>query len=442
MRDLGAPTKWIGLMSGTSADGVDAVLAEFRAVDGQGDAGLFLEARIEHVVAHGWGAERRTARLAAIERGGAADLARLHLEVAEDYARAVHQLLDEAGVAPSEIVAIGSHGQTVWHEPPVSSSGPLAAVAASAASSASAARGPRDASTSSGTRGVSLQLGDAATLAARTGIGVVHDFRSADLAAGGQGAPLVPWADRALFSDPSAARLLVNLGGMANLTWLPPRGSREPVVAFDTGPGNVWLDQAAARATSGALACDVDGRIAARGHPIPERLEALLADPFFGQRPPRSTGREYFSTGRLDRWLAAARSAGHDWPELLATLTALTAESIAAAVARWVSPRRIDEVIVAGGGARNPTLLRALGAALQRQGVHAEPEPSGPKLKCDVNAREALAFAALAWANRHGIPGNLPECTGASGPRVLGSWTPAPPTTSSPAPSRSRDPQP
>lgn len=443
----GLATRWIGLMSGTSLDGVDGVLVELEPSEGSPrvdsassspassspasaspassspvssspasrssvlpspasggavGAGPYLEARIERVVSLEWSARQRAARLEAIERGGAAELARLHRQLAEDYAGVVQQLLAEAGVRPDQVAAIGCHGQTVWHEPPGAVTG---------------APGPC---------GVSLQLGDAATLAARTGIGVVHDFRSADLAAGGQGAPLVPWADRALFSHRVAARLIVNIGGMANVTWLPARGHAEPVLAFDTGPGNVWLDHAAVRATGGAQSCDLDGRIAATGAPLPERLEALLADPFFARRPPRSTGREHFSSARLDRWLVAARGAGHDWPDLLATLTVLTADSIAAAVAAWIRPRPIDEVVVAGGGARNPTLLRALSAALERHGVRARPQPAGPALGCDAQAREALAFAALAWANRHGIPANLPECTGASGPRVLGSWTPAP----------------
>jgi anhydro-N-acetylmuramic acid kinase len=169
----------------------------------------------------------------------------------------------------------------------------------------------------------------------------------------------VPWVDRMLFAHPTEARVLLNIGGMANLTWVPPRGSTEIVRAFDTGPGNVWLDAAAGLASEGRQVADVDGQLAAAGTVHEPALAALLADPFFAEAPPRSTGREHFSQPRLEAWLTEWSGPLAEWPDRLATLTALTARSIAQALARWIVPLPIAEIVVTGGGARNPALLRA-----------------------------------------------------------------------------------
>jgi anhydro-N-acetylmuramic acid kinase len=333
--------------------------------------------------------------------GGAREVALLRREVTLAFAGAAAELLRDAGVTAAEVDALGCHGQTVWHEPP----GP----------------GTRH---GAATPGTSLQLLDPALLAARTGVPVVSDFRSADLAAGGQGAPLVPWPDQVLFAAEGAARALLNVGGVANVTRVPPRESGEAPLAFDTGPGNALMDEAVRLATGGAGNRDTDGAMAAAGAVDPTLLARLLADPFFQLDPPRSTGRERFGAA-LVRELAGelGLSPGSDgWADLLATLAAFTVESAAAALERWVLPRGVVSVVVTGGGARNPVLVAGLRARLAPLPVETGAAALGG---VDPDAREAAAFALLAWAYLEGVPGNVPGCTGASGPRVLGSWTPA-----------------
>ena len=314
------------------------------------------------------------------------------MDLGEWMAEAALALLEQAGVRTEDVAAIGSHGHTVWHLPPAS-----------------------------GYRGASLQLGDPATIAERTGIDVVADFRSRDMAVGGQGAPLVPFADRILFALPRRRRALQNLGGIGNVTWLPERGSGYEVLAFDTGPANTLLDLAAERATDGRLRCDLDGELAARGTADDSLVARLMTDPFFAQEPPRSTGRERFGRAYLKALLAEWPQATlQHWADLLATLTAFTARSIGDAYRRWLVPRGLDEVTLTGGGRHNPELVR-------RIAVELEPIPlAAPKaLGLDPDAREAVAFAVLAWAHVLGVPGSVPAVTGAAGPRVLGSLTPA-----------------
>jgi len=398
--------KLVGLMSGTSLDGIDACLLEV-----EGEDPTAVAWRVRHFLTRDYSREERALLQEGMEQGGPATLTRLHGLLGEWLAETVLLLLGEARVAPGEIAAVGSHGQTIWHIPP-----------------------------EKGGRGFTLQLGDPATVAERTGIPVVSDLRSRDMAAGGQGAPLVPWADRVLLSRPGVPRALQNLGGMGNVTWLPPReGPGEPF-AFDTGPGVALLDAAAVLATGGGSSHDREGAMAARGEVDRELLERLLQDPFFREEPPRSTGRERFGPP-LVAALARERGlvpgvaglpqgeVGQGWCDLLATLAAFTAESVADAYRRWVRPRGMEEVVLAGGGARNPVLVKALAAALDPLPVLTGAEALG----IDPDAREAAAFALLAWAHLRGVPGNIPGATGAAGPRVLGSFTPG--TGSFPHPS-------
>lgn len=385
----------VGLMSGTSVDGIDAALLRI-ASDASGEVRWSLDA-FESVA---YTPARRERILSVLSLGTPQTLAHLHADLGEWFAECAMHLLTVAGIEPDQVAVIGSHGQTVWHQPP-----------------------------EDGARGVTLQLGDPATLAARTGIDVVSDFRSADVAAGGEGAPLVPWPDRLLFSVPEQSRVIVNIGGMANLTWLPPRGSSAPALAFDTGPGNVLIDHAASLASGGASTCDRDGVGAAAGQIDRELLAELLADPFFDRAPPRSTGREHFGPARVDqlarrRGLEVAHSFG--WNDLLATLTELTARTIADAIGRWLPSDGVGEVVLAGGGAHNPVLVDRLRHALLEGGVSAPLRTGSAALGLDPDAREAAAFAMLAWAHLERLPANVPEATGASGPRVLGSLTPAP----------------
>lgn len=376
----------IGLMSGTSLDGVDAALVELR-----GTTRAALEWRVVHAVTHPFDSEQRAAIHHGMVAGNARALCRLDAELGEWLAEAAQQVCREAHVALAEVAAIGSHGQTLWHEPPTV-----------------------------GRRGATLQLGDAATIAERTGCAVVSNFRVRDMAAGGHGAPLVPWVDETLFAVPERARALQNIGGIGNVTRVPPRGSEEPLLAFDTGPGNALIDAAVERATSGRLTYDRDGALAARGEVDQRLLGELLAHPYFGLHPPKSTGRETFGSPFVTRLCEALEPEGDaDWLDLVATLTELTARSIADSYERWLLPLGLDEVIVTGGGALNPTLMARLVALLDPVPVR-----GGAALGVEPGIKEAVAFAVLAWAHLHRLPGNVVAATGAAGPRVLGSYTP------------------
>jgi anhydro-N-acetylmuramic acid kinase len=376
----------VGLMSGTSLDGVDAALVEVA-----GDTVETVRIDVVRSITLPYDEARREAIHAGIVTGTAEALCGLHADLGEWMAEAVLRVCAEAGVAPDSVDAVGSHGQTVWHRPPTEAK-----------------------------RGATLQLGDPATIAERTGIDVVADFRSRDVAAGGQGAPLVPWTDRVLFSLPGRSRALQNIGGIGNVTRVPPRGSAEPVFAFDTGPGNALIDAAVEIATGGKATFDRDGKLAARGEVDAALLDDLLRHPYFAAPPPKSTGREEFGRPFVERLVDAMRPEGdRDWLDLVATLTELTARTIADAYRRWIVPLGLDEVVVTGGGARNPTLVGRIAALLDPIPVH-----DGSVLGIDPDAKEAVAFALLAWAHLRGIPANVPEATGAAGPRILGTLTP------------------
>jgi anhydro-N-acetylmuramic acid kinase len=376
----------VGLMSGTSLDGIDAALVE---VSGSGPEDVTV--RLLHALTLDYDDARRSAIHDAIVAGSAEALCALHGDLGEWMAEAVLRLCADAGVEAASVDAVGSHGQTVWHIPPT---------------------GER--------RGATLQLGDAATIAERTGRPVVSDFRARDVAAGGQGAPLVPWVDALLFALPDRARALQNLGGIGNVTRVPPRGSGEPVWAFDTGPANAPIDAAVEIATGGRHRYDRDGRLAARGRVDEALLDELLRHPYFAAEPPKSTGREAFGRPFVERLVEAVRPEGDDdWMDLAATLTELAARSVADAYRRWVIPRGVEEVVLTGGGARNPVLVGRIRALLDPL-----PVVDGSALGIDPGFKEAVAFAVLAWAHLHGIPANVPAATGAAGPRVLGSLTP------------------
>ena len=373
----------IGLMSGTSLDGIDAAIVRF---DGDvnnlaWDVEAFLTVPLD--------AERRQAIHDAIVAGNAATLCRLHADLGEWFAEAVYLVCENAGIALSDVDLIGSHGQTIWHEPPAA-----------------------------GRLGATLQLGDAATIAERTGVDVVSDFRTRDVAAGGQGAPLVSWVDRTLFAA-KHSRILLNLGGMANLTFVPPRGTDAPLLAFDTGPGNALINAAVELATSGRETFDRNGDRARAGQLDEPLLLELLAHPFFSEKPPKSTGRETFGRPFVEDLARRMPELRLRWNDVISTLTELTAATVADAVRTWVLERGPEEVIVTGGGARNPELMRRIAQRLAPLPIR-----NGDALGLDPDAKEAVAFAALAWAHVHGVPANVPSATGATGLRVLGSFTP------------------
>jgi anhydro-N-acetylmuramic acid kinase len=373
-------------MSGTSLDGVDAALVRF---EGSPEDVAW---NLERFVSVSYTADQRARIHDGIVAGTAESLCDLHASLGEWLAEAALTLCAEAAIEPGAVDAIGSHGQTIWHQPP-----------------------------RNGTRGATLQLGCPATIAERTGIPVISDFRSRDVAAGGHGAPLVPWADRLLFSRTDATRVLVNIGGMANLTWVPARRSNDPLLAFDTGPGNALIDAAVQLATEGERTFDEGGAWAEAGVVDEEMLAELLSHPFYTEKPPKSTGREVFGRAYTEQVIARLRPENWtQWATVVATLTALTARTIADAFERYMEPRGVHEVIVTGGGSRNPVLMRRIAEALRPVPVR-----SGEEVGIHPDAKEAIAFAGLAWAFSNGMPSNVPAATGARGPRVLGSFTPA-----------------
>jgi len=367
---------YIGLMSGTSLDGVDGVLARFPDDPAQ--------CSIE-VLAHAHRPFGQALRdeLLALNHAGDNELHRAALaanQLARVQADVVQALIADSRLAAVDVAAIGSHGQTLRHRP-----------------------GEFD-----GT-GYTIQINQPALLAEAAGITVIADFRSRDLAAGGQGAPLVPAFHAEVFSLPNAARAVLNLGGIGNLTLLPARGTAGAVRGFDCGPGNALLDHWVHRHNGHTY--DDGGRWAAGGRVLPGLLAALLAEPFLARRPPKSTGRDLFNTG----WLAM-RMAGfeHAAPQdVQATLTEFTAR--AAADALRSEGQGIADLLVCGGGALNTQLMARLAALLP--GVHVGPTADAGLPPLQV---EAAAFAWLARACLLGLPGNRPEATGARGPRILG----------------------
>ena len=374
---------YLGLMSGTSLDGIDAALVEFSGYAERPDSARLVAFRTDP-----YDPEIASRLLEAVAgRSGSKELCDLGFELGERFSASVLALLADAGVAPSEVAAIGSHGQTVWHRPPAS-------------------RRP----------GATLQIGESAVLAEQTGIDVISDFRVRDVAAGGHGAPLTPLFDLLVLSDPDRGRAIQNLGGMGNVTGLPRLGSDEGPIAFDTGPGVALLDAATRKLTGGRLAFDVDGLLAAEGTVIEEALEPWLADPFFAESPPRSTGRERFGEAALEPWLQRFATAKPE--DLLATLTELTARSVADSY-RFLGFRP-NEVLLCGGGARNPELRRRIA-----QRLNGTPVLLLDSTGWDGDAREAAAFALLARQHVLGFPADLGWATGAPAPRVLGKRTPA-----------------
>ncbi len=369
----------IGLMSGTSADGIDAVACR---VTGRGDS-----MRATVLSRHFQPYPPRLAReLLAVMAPAATTteaICRLDVQIGRAFAQAAAQLMRKSRLSPKQVSVIGSHGQTICHLP---------------------------------AEGATLQIGRAAEIAARTGVPVVSDFRSADMAVGGQGAPLVPWTDWLLLRDPRRSRVVQNIGGIANLTWLPAGGTSDRVIAFDTGPGNMIIDELVRTFSKGRESFDRNGRKAAQGRVDPDVLREWSRHPFLQARPPKSCGREQFGRDFVANSLKRHRSSKippNDW---IATATMFTATSIAAACRNFLPQRAaIDELILCGGGAKNPTLRAWLAAILGQTRVRTIDE-----LGIRASDKEALSFALLACARIDAVPANLPRVTGARRRVILG----------------------
>lgn len=376
-----------GLMSGTSLDGVDAAVAR---LSGSG-RGMGVELLSFVSVPYPEALRALLLRNSAPGTSSVLDLSQLNVRLADVYAEALAQAAAAAGLGLADLDLVGSHGQTVHHVPDPA---PCAGAAVTS----------------------TLQIGDPSVLANRTGVPVVGDFRVADMALGGQGAPLVPYFDYVYFTDEHETRGLLNLGGIGNITVLPAGAAPGDVFAFDTGPGNMVVD-ALVREHFGR-GWDDRGRLAAQGRASDAVLAGLLEDPYFVQPPPKSTGRERFGAAFVERLVAACR-AGMDDPtphDFLATATVLTALSVYQAYARFVRDRhRLDVLVVSGGGKHNDFLMDRLANAFA-------PIPVRPAdaYGLDADAKEALCFAVLAHETLNGVPTNLPTVTGASRPTLLG----------------------
>lgn len=371
------PELYIGLMSGTSADAIDAVLVDFSA------------SPLKLMAQHSQPFDRATrAAIQQLAHPGANEIDRMgHLDhrLGEAFAEATLELLDQAGVQPNQVNAIGSHGQTLRHRPPGTQETPF-----------------------------SLQVGDPNIIAQRTGITTIADFRRRDMAAGGQGAPLVPAFHQACFASSKWDRAIVNIGGIANLTWLP-RGSHN-VAGFDTGPGNGLMDAWIGHALGKAY--DNQGQWAASGKADPQLLERLLTHPYFARPRPKSTGPEEFHRGWLETQLEQLNNELKP-EDVQATLLALTVKSIARDI-EAVASSAPAQTYVCGGGAYNRELMQQLQAQLPRHSVK-----STETLGLSPEWIEAVAFAWLAQQTWKGQPGNLPCVTGAQAPCVLGAIYPA-----------------
>jgi anhydro-N-acetylmuramic acid kinase len=373
------PRVIVGLMSGTSLDGVSAAVVRFDERDGVVGAELLA------YISRPYNTARRAQLTAALTGASPRDYTLLDFELGAWLADAAVAVMAEAGVARDDIDAIASHGQTIWHEPPHAT----------------------------------WQMGNAAVIAERTGVSVISDFRSRDVAAGGQGAPLVTIADAMLFASPDRWRAMLNLGGIGNLQIVPPNGVLESVRAFDTGPGVVIVDGVVRALTDQVI--DLDGALALSGTAIDSVVAQSLAHPFFSAPPPKSTGRELFTPAYIADFVARCRAAQPrcSTGDIVATAVALTARSIALAFERFIA-EPVTELLVSGGGARNPALVAAIRDAMKPIVVSKFED-----LYFDGDAKEAVAFAFLGWLHLEHRAGNVPNATGAAGPRILGSYTPA-----------------
>jgi anhydro-N-acetylmuramic acid kinase len=373
-------------MSGTSADGVDAVVVDIRTNE--------VKVLAFDTFDYSSGLRRSILELCKPKSGGVADICHFNFVLGEVFAQSIITLCRNSGIDINTIDLLASHGQTIWHNP----------------------KGRRF-----GGRIVrsTLQIGEPSVIAQRTGITTVADFRPRDMAANGQGAPLVPFADYVLFRDRRRTRAVQNIGGIANVTYLPAACRFENIIAFDTGPGNMIIDGLVSLMSGGRQKFDRAGRLAGRGTVHEDLLKGMLRHPFLRRRPPKSTGREefgrhYFSSLH-DRMMKKSLS-GED---MIATATAFTAATIAQAYQRFL-PEMPDEVILCGGGARNRTLVEMLRQRLEETKILMSDDLG---ISCD--AKEAVSFAVLAHATIKGVANNVPSATGANQPLVLGKIVPA-----------------
>jgi anhydro-N-acetylmuramic acid kinase len=380
----------LGLMSGTSADGIDVALV--RIDDRTADAGL--SAQLEGIYSAAYPKRVRDAilRVANVGATTSAEISQLNFLLGELYGRAVLAALKKFRVNASKVSVVGSHGQTIYHQ------------------------GRPSNFLGAGLVSCTFQIGEPAVIAARTGIDTVGDFRPADMAAGGQGAPLVPFVDYMIYRHARIGRVALNIGGIANITVIPAGARPEKVIAFDTGPGNMIVDALVRHFSGGRAVFDRDAKLALRGQLEPQLLQKLQAHHFVYERPPKSAGREQFGDAFTKKLIAWARTHRARPNDMIRTATLFTPLSIAESLNRFVLPRtRVRELIVSGGGAQNRLMMAQLAALLPAITVRTSDEFGIPS-----QAKEAFAFAILAYEAFHGRANNLPSATGAKRTAVLG----------------------
>ena len=374
-----------GLMSGTSADGVDVAVVDVRGRD--------VRLLAFDVFPYPATLRKEVLTLCRPETARLDRICHFNHLLGEVFAEAVIRLCHDQGIALDSIDLIGSHGQTIWHSP-----------------EGGRYKGRIVRST--------LQIGEPSVIAQRTGVTTVADFRPRDMAAGGQGAPLVPYADYVLFSDPQVCRGVQNIGGIANVTFLPPQCTPADILAFDTGPGNMVIDGMVHLVTGGKRRYDRGGAMAAKGDVHKALLKEMMRHPFLRRRPPKSTGREQFGQQYCEWLYEEARRFRLKREDMVATATAFTAVTIAQAWRKFL-PHMPEEMILCGGGSHNATLVRMLQAKLADVRIRSTDE-----FGISVDAKEAVSFAILAAATIQGVANNVPSATGADEPVVLGKIVP------------------
>jgi anhydro-N-acetylmuramic acid kinase len=388
------PILVLGLMSGTSADGIDVALARISGVPPKLNGKLLAHTSLAFPEA----IRKEILRVAEQVPTTSAALSQLNFRLGELFAEAALRACRKFRVSPRKVALIGSHGQTLFHQ-----GSPVPHLGRSIAST--------------------LQIGEPSVIATRTGITTIADFRTADMALGGQGAPLVPYADYLLYRHKTFGRVALNLGGIANITVLPRAAKPAQVLAFDTGPANMLIDALVSHFTDGRQRFDRDAQWAARGRSIPALLNELMRDPYLRLAPPKSTGREYYGRTYVRKVLALGRRFHAKPSDLIRSATLFTALSVVDALHRFVLPKtKIRQLIISGGGAHNPLILAQIAAALPSIEILSSSELGIPE-----DAKEAFAFALLAYETYHRRPGNLPSATGAGRPAILGKVAYAPP---------------
>ena len=381
--------KIVGLMSGTSLDGIDGALVDISEDEGD------LKVELVEFISKSYEKDFREKILKCTDdkRSSVKDICRLNVEIGEKFANTVFSLMDKADMTSAELDLIGSHGQTIYHD--VESDDFVS----------------------------TLQVGSGSFIAERTGVSTVYNFRMRDVAAGGEGAPLVPYVDHLLYTDERKNRVLQNIGGIGNYSYLPADGELEDVLGSDTGPGNMLIDNAVNILSDGKLSYDKDGEIAKKGDLSKELLDFMMEHSFIAKSAPKSTGRKDFGKEYAEEIVNRAKKINLSDEDIVATITAYTAYSIIDAYNRFI-PDKIDQIIIGGGGSYNPQLLSMIETYAKKYLSDDIEVLTQEEMGYSSEAKEAIAFAVLAYETMKGKSNNIPQATGAKKAVILGDIVP------------------